>query len=93
MKQMMSKSFVNQNLQCTSTDVACQILGLKEGFPDGSRGKDCVQCWRQGFDPCVRKIPWRKKWQPAPVMFGLENPMVRGAWQSTVHGVTKSQTH
>ena len=22
----------------------------------------------------------------------LENPMHRGAWQSTVHGVTKSQT-
>ena len=22
----------------------------------------------------------------------LENPMVRGAWQSTVHGVAKSQT-
>lgn len=22
----------------------------------------------------------------------LENPMVRGAWQVTVHGVTKSQT-
>ena len=24
--------------------------------------------------------------------FCLENPMDRGAWQSTVHGVTKSQT-
>ena len=23
---------------------------------------------------------------------GLENPMDRGAWQGTVHGVTKSQT-
>ena len=22
----------------------------------------------------------------------LENPMVRGAWQATVHGVTKGQT-
>ena len=24
--------------------------------------------------------------------FGLENPMDRGAWQATVHGVTKSWT-
>ena len=24
--------------------------------------------------------------------FCLENPMDRGAWQATVHGVTKSQT-
>ena len=20
------------------------------------------------FDPCVRKIPWRRKWQPTPVL-------------------------
>ena len=25
------------------------------------------QCKRQGFDPWVRKIPWRRKWQPTPV--------------------------
>ena len=25
------------------------------------------QCRRQGFNPWVRKIPWRKKWQPTPV--------------------------
>ena len=22
-----------------------------------------------GFDPWVRKIPWRKEWQPTPVFF------------------------
>ena len=22
---------------------------------------------RPGFDPCVGKIPWRRKWQPTPV--------------------------
>ena len=25
------------------------------------------RCRRRGFDPCVRKIPWRRKWQPTPV--------------------------
>jgi len=25
------------------------------------------QCRRRGFDPWVRKIPWRRKWQPTPV--------------------------
>ena len=25
------------------------------------------RCKRPGFDPWVRKIPWRRKWQPAPV--------------------------
>ena len=27
----------------------------------------CLQCRRPGFDPWVRKIPWRKEWQPTPV--------------------------
>ena len=45
----------------------------KMGFPGGSAGKestcnavDCLQCRRHGFDPCIRKIPQRRKWQPAP---------------------------
>ena len=33
-------------------------------------------------------ISWRRKWQPTPVFF-LGNPMDRGAWRATVHGVTK----
>ena len=28
----------------------------------------CLQCGRPGFDPWVGKIPWRRKWQPAPVL-------------------------
>ena len=27
----------------------------------------CLQCRRPGFDPWVRKIPWRRKQQPTPV--------------------------
>ena len=26
-----------------------------------------MQCRRPGFNPWVRKIPWRRKWQPTPV--------------------------
>ena len=26
-----------------------------------------LQCRRPGFDPWVRKIPWRREWQPTPV--------------------------
>jgi len=29
--------------------------------------KISLQCRRLGFDPWVRKIPWRRKWQPTPV--------------------------
>ena len=46
------------------------------------------QCRRCRFNPWFRKIPWRRKWQPTPVSC-LGNPMDRGAWGATVHGVTK----
>ena len=26
-----------------------------------------------GFDPWVRKIPWRRKWQPTPVILSGES--------------------
>ena len=32
------------------------------------RLSDCLQCGRPGFNPWVRKIPWRKKWQSTPVL-------------------------
>ena len=45
------------------------IPGL--GFPGGTSGKEpACQCRRHkrcGFDPLVKKIPWRRAWQPTPV--------------------------
>ena len=38
----------------------------------------CLQCRKNGFNPWVRKIPWRRKWQPTPG-FLPENHMDRGA--------------
>ena len=46
---------------------------------------------RCGFDSWVRKIPWRRKWRPAPV-FLQGNCMDKAALWATVHGATKSQT-
>ena len=40
---------------------------LFRGFPGGAVVKNRPQCRgrrRCGFDPWVRKIPWKKKWQP-----------------------------
>ena len=44
---------------------------------------------RPGFDPWVRKILWRKAGSPLQYSF-LENPMDRGAWRTTAHGITES---
>jgi len=29
--------------------------------------KICLPSRRHGFDPWVRKVPWRRKWHPTPV--------------------------
>ena len=34
--------------------------------------KNLLQCRRPGFDPWVGKIPWRRKWQPTPVLLPRE---------------------
>ena len=36
-------------------------------FPDGSDGKDCVQCRKPELDAQVGRIPWRRERQPTPV--------------------------
>ena len=62
------------------------------GSPGGSDGKESAcQCRVPGFDPWVRKIPWRRAWQPTPVFLPGES-QDRGAWWATVPGVAKSQT-
>ena len=41
------------------------------GLPRWHGGKEsacqCKRRKRRGFDPCVRKIPWRRKWKPTLV--------------------------
>ena len=39
-----------------------------------------LSCWRPRFDPWVGKIPWRRKWQPTPVLL----PGKSHGWRSMV---------
>ena len=49
-------------------DLNFGVSSRESGLPWGFSGKECAcQCRRPGFDPWVRKIPWRRKWQPTPV--------------------------
>ena len=44
------------------------------GFPDSSADKESTcQCRRPGFNPWVRKIPWRRAWQATPVLLPGES--------------------
>ena len=68
---------------------------ISKGFPGGASGKEpacqCRRPERRGFNPWVTKIPWRRKWQPAPVCLPGKS-MDRGDWWATFHGVAKSQS-
>ena len=35
--------------------------------------KNCLQRRRRGFEPWVGKLPWRRKWQPTPVLLPGES--------------------
>ena len=41
-----------------------------------------LQCGRHRFNPRVRKIPWRRVWQPTAVLLPGESHR-RGAWRAT----------
>ena len=46
-------------------------------FPDGTSGKEptcqCRRHKREGFDPWIGKIAWRRAWQPTPVFLPGES--------------------
>ena len=55
---------------------------INKGFPLAQQERICLQCRirrRCGFIPWVRKIPWRRAWQPTPIFLPGES-MDRGAW-------------
>ena len=60
----------------------------------GARGKEsayqCRKRKRCEFDPCIRKIPWRRDWQPTPEFLPGESMDRESLW-ATVRGVAKSQ--
>ena len=97
---------VNQWLeQLDSSLFVCLFLMVgsiyKIGFPGGANGKEpicqCRRHKRHRFNPWVRKIPWRRKWQPTPVhcleipwteepgrLQSMESQRVRHDWSTTL---------
>ena len=62
------------------------------GFPGVSDGKEYTcNAGDLGLIPELERSPGEGNGNPLQYSC-LENPMDRGAWQATVHGITKSQT-
>ena len=63
------------------------------GFPDGSDGKEST-CNAEDLDsiPGLGRSPGGAGMATHSNILGQRNPIDRGAWWATVHGITKSQT-
>ena len=64
--------------------------------PNGSGSKEsacqCRRHRRYGFDPWVRKIPWRRKWQPTPVFLPGKSPGQKSLEGYSLWGPKESDT-
>ena len=65
---------------------------LHQGFPDSSDSKEfACNAGNLGSIPGLGRSPGEGNGNPLQYSC-LDNPMDRGAWWATVHGITKSQT-
>ena len=71
------KPDVQQSMVSQSQTGLSNWTELNWGLPRQNRGREfACQCrWRKRreFNPWVRKIPWRRKWQPTPVFLPGES--------------------
>ena len=82
------------NRHKSATIQSCSLLTINNGlglFWWLSDKESACQCRRPGFDSWVGRSPGEGNGNPLQHSC-LGNPMDRGAWWATVHGVAKSQT-
>ena len=69
---------------------------LYKGLPGGASNREltcrCRRHKRCGFNPQVRKIPWKRAWQPAPVFLPGESHGQRSLVGYSPWGRTESET-
>ena len=78
-KALMNASLLvpQQSAELRPPEMSSQV-----GFPDGASGKEltsqCRRCKRHGLDPWIRKIPWRRAWQPTSIILAWRIPWTEG---------------
>ena len=64
------------------------------GFTGGASGKEVAcqfrRCKRHGYNPWVRKVPWRRAWQPTPVVLPRESHGLRSLLGYSPRGLKES---
>lgn len=62
------KSHIYTILKCSWSKSSFKQWELQSGASGKKSPCQCKRCKRSGFDPCVRKIPWSRKWQTTPML-------------------------
>ena len=75
----MNMHFKRQQILVLSSRFRDELWGIHSCDSGKEPACQCRRHKRQGFDPWVRKIPWRRPCNPLQYSC-LENPMDRGAW-------------
>ena len=71
----------------------CKNKDPSQGLSRWPSGKECAYQYRRyGFSPWVRKIPWSRKWQPAPVFLPEKFHGQRGLAGYSPWGCKESDT-
>ena len=84
--------FTPENINLGQIIPILGIYHVEEGFPGGSVVKNLpTNAGGTGSIPGWGRCPGEGNGNPLQYSH-LGNPMDRGAWRATVHGVTKSQT-
>ena len=68
----------------------CTTPGLPRWLSGKESACQCRRHRRHEFHPWVGMIPWKRNGNPLQYSC-LENPMDRGTWWATSHGVSKNQ--
>ena len=59
---------------CAWKETACIFLSQDLGMGASLVAqlvKNRLQCARPGFNSCVGKMPWKRKWRPTPVFWRI----------------------
>ena len=56
-----------------STELICNVFGYTRWLSGKESACQCRRCQYLGFDPWVRKNPWRSNWQPLPIFLSRES--------------------
>ena len=65
---------LREGTQFSSSNTSYKTVGLPRWLGGKESAYQCRKHKRCEFNPCVRKIPWRRAWQPTLVFLPGESP-------------------